>query len=99
MQPDSTSQTLLLGIDGGGSKTRALITDQDGAPLGEGIATSSNYHRVGFDAARAAIETAVADAFVKAGRTPARFAAATLGLAGVDREADKELYARWLDGG
>ena len=99
MQSDSTSQTLLLGIDGGGSKTRALITDRDGARLGEGIATSSNYHRVGFDGARAAIETAVANAFAQAGRTPVPFAAATLGLAGVDRETDRELYARWLDGG
>jgi N-acetylglucosamine kinase-like BadF-type ATPase len=98
-QPHSDKESLLLGIDGGGSKTRALITDRDGTALGEGIATSSNYHRVGFDGARTAIETAIADAFARAGRAPERFAAATFGLAGVDRDADRDLYARWLDDG
>jgi N-acetylglucosamine kinase-like BadF-type ATPase len=88
---------LLLGIDGGGSKTRALITDRSGTALGEGLSTSSNYHRVGFDAATAAIKTAIADAFAKAGRAPERFAAATFGLAGVDRAADRDLYSRWLE--
>jgi len=92
------TEDLYLGIDGGGSKTRALITDRSGARLGEGIATSSNYHRVGFAGATAAIETAIAAAFAQAGRAPVRFAAATFGLAGVDRPADRELFERWLAG-
>jgi N-acetylglucosamine kinase-like BadF-type ATPase len=88
---------LLLGIDGGGSKTRALITDRDGTPLGEGLGTSSNYHRVRFEGATNAIKTAIAGAFAQAGLAPVQFAAATFGLAGVDRPADRELYARWLE--
>jgi N-acetylglucosamine kinase-like BadF-type ATPase len=96
-QEEVPRDTLLLGIDGGGSKTRALITDRTGAPLGEGISTSSNYHRVGFDGATSAIKAAIAAAFEHARLTPARCAAATFGLAGVDRPADRELYMRWLD--
>src|SRR5262245_35757184 len=97
MSSQQDTEGLLLGIDGGGSKTRALITDRSGAPLGEGIATSSNYHRVGFDGATSAIKTAIADAFEHAQLVPVRFAAATFGLAGVARPADHELYVRWLD--
>lgn len=95
--PQHDDDTLLLGIDGGGSKTRALIADRSGAVLGEGLATSSNYHRVGLDAATTAIEAAIADAFVHASLSPVRFAAATFGLAGVDRPADRELFAGWLE--
>jgi N-acetylglucosamine kinase-like BadF-type ATPase len=98
--PAETSRTedLLLGIDGGGSKTRALITDRGGAVLGEGLSTSSNYHRVGFDGATEVLKTAIAAAFAQAGIAPVPFAAATFGLAGVDRAADRELFTRWLEG-
>src|SRR5262245_29817168 len=92
-----TQRDLLLGIDGGGSNTRALITDRSGVALGEGHAGSCNYHRVGFDAATKAIETAIAAAFAQAGLAPAQFAAATFGLAGVDRATDRALFARWFD--
>jgi N-acetylglucosamine kinase-like BadF-type ATPase len=94
-QPETAD--LLLGIDGGGSKTRALITDRDGTALGEGVSSTSNYHRAGIDGATNAIKTAIAAAFAQAGIAPARFAAATFGLAGVDRAADRELFSRWLD--
>ena len=89
--------SLLLGIDGGGSKTRALLADHAGAVLATGVAGSSNYQVVGFDTATGALRAAVADAFQHAGRNPATpIAAACFGLAGVGRPADRELFRRWL---
>jgi glucosamine kinase len=52
----------LLGIDGGGTQTRALIAGADGRVLGVGRAGSSNYHSVGLETAVAAVAEAVAAA-------------------------------------
>lgn len=89
---------LILGIDGGGSKTRALLADGSGAVLGAGIASSSNYQSVGFGVATGALQSAIADAFQQAGRvaTSSTIAAACFGLSGVDRPADQLLFQRWL---
>lgn len=89
---------LLLGIDGGGSNTRALLASLDGTVLGRGYAPSSNLQSVGFPAATAAIRQAIAAAFDAAGiaaDTP--IAAACLGLAGVGRPADHTRIAAWIE--
>lgn len=88
---------LLLGIDGGGSKTRALLADHHGSVLATGVAGTSNYQVVGFDTATEALRAAITDAFRRAGCDPATpIAAACFGLAGVGRTADRELFMRWL---
>src|SRR5258705_10974817 len=50
-----SARTLLLGVDGGGTKTRAVVTDGEDRILGEGSAGPSNPLRVGFEDALAAI--------------------------------------------
>lgn len=88
---------VLLGVDGGGSKTRALLADREGRLLGVGTAGSSNYQVVGFAAATAAVRQAIAAAFEQAQIDPAEhMSAVCLGLAGVDREDDRVLWERWL---
>lgn len=88
---------LLLGIDGGGSKTASLISDADGTLLGRGTAGSSNYQSVGFAAASAAIQAATTTALQSAGLDARRpIAAACLGLAGADRPTDQARFAAWL---
>lgn len=89
---------LILGIDGGGSKTRALLADRAGAVLGVGTAGSSNYQSAGFAAATGALQAAIADAFQQAGCESGRRAvtAACFGLSGVDRPDDQALFERWL---
>jgi N-acetylglucosamine kinase-like BadF-type ATPase len=76
-----------LGIDGGGTRTRAVIVDAEGAVLGVGHAGSANYHAVGITQATQAVAEAVA-----AARTAAHVAGpaagAFLGLAGVKTAAD-----------
>ena len=86
---------LLLGLDGGGSKTLALLADAEGRVIGRGIAGASNYQNIGETAAWAALDTAIAAAFADAGLEPSAVAAVGLGLAGVDRPEDRALFEGW----
>lgn len=93
----TTVTDLLLAIDGGGSKTLALVAGVDGTVLGRGVAASSNYQSVGFNAATRALEAATSAALESAGYDPSSsIAAACLGLAGADRPVDKALFDAWL---
>jgi N-acetylglucosamine kinase-like BadF-type ATPase len=87
---------LLLGVDGGGSKTRALIAGADGTVLGEGSTGPSNYQSAGLAGATASLEAAVEQARSEAGLAPGvELSAACFGLAGADRPADRELFGGW----
>jgi N-acetylmuramic acid 6-phosphate etherase len=87
---------LILGIDGGGSSTRAAIADSSGKVLGIGQAGPSNYQSIGFAAAtqalRQAIEAARADAQIEPG---VFFDAACFGLAGAGRPEDQLRFTAW----
>ena len=88
---------LLLGIDGGGSKTVALVADRNGTLLGRGEAGSSNHQSVGFPAAVAAIDGATRSALEQAGYdATAPITAACFGLAGAARPADRARFDTWL---
>jgi N-acetylglucosamine kinase-like BadF-type ATPase len=79
-----------LGIDGGGSKTLAVLVDAQGQERGRGLAGSSNYAAVGVEQAVANLHLAAQQAVQLAGcRLPVK--AIWLGLAGVDRPADHAL--------
>lgn len=84
-----TAQPYSLGIDGGGSKTLAIIVDAQGNQQGQGLSGSSNYAAVGMDQAIAHIYGAVEAAIQGAGCT-LPLHAAWLGLAGIDRQDDCE---------
>jgi len=86
---------LVLGIDGGGTKTTALLADGEGRILGRGFAGSSNYHTIGLAAAGEALLEGIRAAFAEAGEALRPVAAACLGLAGVDRPEDRELIRAW----
>jgi N-acetylglucosamine kinase-like BadF-type ATPase len=85
----------VVGVDGGGTKTEALLSVV-GKIAGRGVAGSSNYQKVGFADATHAIEVAVAGAFQDAGIAPSQAAAICLGLSGVDRAEDQRMWANWL---
>lgn len=82
---------LLLGIDGGGSRTRAALADEHGRVVGRGTAGPANLHVVGLTRAVEAVETAI-----RAARRDAELpetipiAIACLGLAGAGRLDDRE---------
>ena len=81
----------VVGVDGGGSKTQAVILDVDGAILGEGLAGPSNPLRVGIANAASAVCEAIDKACEVAKVRRTDLVAAEIGLAGVRRN---ELRAR-----
>jgi N-acetylglucosamine kinase-like BadF-type ATPase len=94
-----SSTPLLLGIDGGGTKTIAWLAPLDDPSntvvLGSGIAGSGNPRAAGFETAQANIQAAIAGAFAEAGLPPTTAAAACFGLAGAGREIEQERIAAW----
>jgi N-acetylglucosamine kinase-like BadF-type ATPase len=76
-------KTYFLGIDGGGTKTQAIITDANFKIIGEGKSGASNPHRVGFKEAVANILLATDKALKDAGLELTDITAACAGIAGV----------------
>jgi N-acetylglucosamine kinase-like BadF-type ATPase len=86
------AKTLYLGIDGGGTKTRAVVVNSTGAELGAGEAGPCNYKNIGVEAAAANLRAAAAKAGCAAGHS-GPYASAWIGAAGVDGAADLALLA------
>lgn len=100
---------LIIGVDGGGSKTIALVADGTGCHmppkgaacepyvLGRGSAGPSNYHVVGLATATEAVETAITVAIEEAGEDQDSAVVNTicLGLAGMGRPEDRAMIQRW----
>ncbi|MDT5062613.1 MAG: hypothetical protein QOH63_3072 [Acidobacteriota bacterium] len=84
---------IVLGVDGGGTKTHAILTDARQHVLGEGTSGPSNPLRVGIGNAAAAIREAIDRACAKAHVQRADIVAAEIGLAGV-RRGDLRLRMR-----
>lgn len=88
--------TLLIGIDGGGTKTRARLVDGSGLVLGSGVAGPSNT-RIGIEGSLAAIEAAARAALADAALADIGLADihAGIGLAGYHRTGVAEALARY----
>lgn len=87
----SASRRAVVGVDGGGTKTQAVILDANFAVLGEGLAGPSNPLRVGIANAAAAVREAIDRACEVAQLRRSDLLAAEVGLAGARRQ---ELSAR-----
>jgi N-acetylglucosamine kinase-like BadF-type ATPase len=81
---------LVIGVDGGGSKTLAVLAESSGRELGRGLAGGCNFQVVGEQAARATILTAIRTAFERAELPFKTVAGICMGLAGVGRAADQD---------
>ncbi len=105
MANDSGTEDLLLGVDGAGQTTQAVVATLNGEVLGRGLGPPSNYHRVGIDNCQRAITTAIEAALAAAHRSPdkpqtwaahAGIAGACFGLAGVNGPHDEQVFASWF---
>ncbi len=76
-----------LGVDGGGSKTLAVVSDSAGRIMGRGESGCGN-HQLGVELASRNIREAVADAMAQAQAEHSDIEYAMFGLAGADREPD-----------
>jgi N-acetylglucosamine kinase-like BadF-type ATPase len=88
---------LVLGVDGGGSKTHALVADEHGEVLGFASSGRSNWEDTGLEAAGAALTEAVTGALAIAQVGPDDLAASAFGLAGLDWDSDRPILGGLLD--
>src|SRR6267143_136444 len=82
--------TYFLGVDGGASKTAALVTNDAGKALGDGLAGPSNHLRVGIETAARNVERAVNKALVAANVASREIAWTYCGIAGADHPAHRQ---------
>ena len=95
------SDELVLGIDGGATKTVAWLAVRSGggepSVVGRGAAGPANPQAIGFDEALGNLDQAIAAAFDDAGVKPGPLASAVLALAGWDREQNRQVLRRWAE--
>ncbi len=87
--------SLVLGLDGGGTKTVCVLMDSTGKVLGRGEAGASNYQVVGKQAAVLSIQSAIIQAVASIERV--KVEAICLGLAGVDRPGDIQVAQSFVE--
>jgi len=89
------ARSYIAGVDGGASKTVALIADENGRILGEGRAGSSNYHNVGVQVASLAVKNALKQAKSNAGVIE-KPDICVVALAGIDSEQDMKTASHFV---
>ncbi len=81
-----------VGVDGGGTTTRAVVIDQENRVIGRGQGDSSNLYNLGIEAACGSIAVAVGGALAAASLARDAVSSWGFGLAGVTGAPEK---ARW----
>jgi len=89
--------TTVLGVDGGGRKTYAIVANALGELMGAAASGPSNWELVGIDGARDAIAGAANAALVEAGIERSALDASVFGLAGVDWPSDLDRLDAVID--
>ncbi len=88
---------LLLGIDGGGTSTIAILADATGKHLGRGEAGPSNIQAVGVETGLRALDDSISRAFQNANLPRSTVGSICLGLAGIDRQEGLDIIHGWAD--
>lgn len=89
-------QSYVVGVDGGASKTVALIGAGNGRIMGRGESGSSNYHNIGAHAAVRSIKRAVYEAMKHAGLTRKKLEIAVVALAAINSPKDQVEARRFV---
>ncbi|MGQ9631648.1 MAG: BadF/BadG/BcrA/BcrD ATPase family protein [bacterium] len=87
----------VLGIDGGGTKTLCLISDERGRILGGGLGGPSAYVDRGGEIVLESLRSAISGALKSAGVSPLRFAAVCVSLGGRNTEEMRQFVHRIVD--
>ena len=85
---------VFLGVDGGGSNTRALLVDQNGGRISEGNSLGSNPHNGGYHLAASSINEAVQATIENAAPAQIKIESAFCGIAGIRNAEEQELLFR-----
>ena len=83
--------TYYLGIDGGTTRTKAVVGDDAGHIVGSGEGGASNYQVVGLEAAISGITNAVQRVLTAANLSLLQIECAVFGLSGMDLPKDREV--------
>jgi N-acetylglucosamine kinase-like BadF-type ATPase len=86
----------VIGIDGGGTKTAAMIADLKGNILAQHIAGPSNFQVMGVEKAARVILSLIKECCNSVGCFPKNIRATTVGLAGAGRPDDKKRMVNGL---
>jgi N-acetylglucosamine kinase-like BadF-type ATPase len=87
------SAGLALGVDGGGTKTDAVVCDTSGTVRGLGSASRGNWEYDGIEGATASLAEAVAMALAQAGAIASQIDSSVFALAGLDWPVDEDRLA------
>lgn len=87
----------VIGIDGGGTKTEALVVAEDGTELGGFTVKSTNPHAVTFEQATMHMSELLDLVFSAPETNRMTCAAICLGLAGVDTEEERRRFREYLE--
>lgn len=85
-----------LGIDGGGTRTTAAVSDEKGELLIKIIGKSINFYSVGMEKARENLGNVIADIYKNTGEI--EFEGAFIGCSALDNEATEEMITALCDG-
>jgi len=82
--------TYFVGVDGGATKTAAIVVNESGRTVGSGLAGGSNHLRVGIEEATRNVERAVSVALREAGIAINDVSYAYCGIAGSDHPVHRQ---------
>lgn len=87
--------SFVIGIDGGGTRTRAVVVDESGTVIGLGLSGPSDFDAVGYETAKTNLHSAIREA---AQNRLAEITSIHLGIAGVVSEKDNQIISSMLEG-
>ena len=85
-----------LGIDGGGTRTTAAVSDENGEVLFKAVGKSINFYSVGMEKARENLKNIINDIYENIGEI--KFESAFIGCSALDNEATKNTITALCDG-
>jgi N-acetylglucosamine kinase-like BadF-type ATPase len=92
----TVAESYFLGIDGGGTKTAAVLLNGESREVARAVSGPSNYYTVGQAVAEASLREAIHGTLASAGLAVQDVAAIGLGMAGVDRPGDRAVIGAML---
>ncbi|KAB2865533.1 MAG: hypothetical protein F9K46_03730 [Anaerolineae bacterium] len=86
----------MIGVDGGGTGTVGVLTEEDGTIIHSVTGPASNYHAVGRDSAQAALHQVVKELLQGAGKSLSDCKVAVFGIAGLNNADDTVMYQEMM---
>ena len=80
---------VLVGVDGGGTKTDVVVTDLTGRELAGTTTSGTNHENVGVQAVADTLQAAITELLDDVGVRPAEVSMSVFGLAGADWDSDE----------